>query len=550
MTPVARGERRQNLARLREIGEVAARHGFGYLVHRGRRQEDELQDSPLTRGRRLRETLDELGPTFVKFGQLLSTRPDVVPPDVIRELRTLQDAASPFDASIARAVIERELGLTVEQVFEYFDDVPVASASIGQVHRARLPEGREVVVKVQRPDAEEKIRSDIQLLYQLARILKERVRRLQFIDTVGLVDEFARTVRRELDYRIEARNAEVARRCFTADETVVVPEIYWRYTTSSVLTMDRLEAPTLAHVPLEIYDLDERRTLAQRVAETWMKMIFVYGFFHADPHPANIMVFEPNRIGLIDFGMVGQLTNRDRQVAVQLFVDIVEQDTDRVPRRLRELGVRYPKNLEEEFRDQLEVIFQRYYGAAMGEIDGRELVRDIFQTIYRLQIELPTRWVLLDKALATLAGVGLEVSPEYNVFDTARPYARRMMLSRYRPDLLVNRAQAEGSRYLETFLQYPYQISSLLESLRDGEVKITVNQEGFIEEAERALGGANRIVLALLASFVFLGSALLGSFVHAGPHLLGVAVISLPGIIGGLVVAAIVVLAIIRSGRL
>ena len=547
---MARGERRQNLARLREIGEVAARHGFGYLLHRRRGQEDELQDSPLTRGRRLRETFDELGPTFVKFGQLLSTRPDVVPPDVIRELRGLQDAATPFDPAVAKAVIEHELGLTVEQVFEYFEDVPIASASIGQVHRARLPEGREVVVKVQRPDAEEKLRADLQLLYQLARILKERVRRLQFIDTVGLVDEFARTTRRELDYRIEARNIEVARRCFTADETVVVPEVYWRYTTSRVLTLERLEAPTLAHFPLDAYDPDQRRTLASRIAETWMKMIFVHGFFHADPHPANIMVFEPDRIGLIDFGMVGQLTARDRQTLVQLFVDIVEQDTDRVPRRLRELGLRYPKDLEEEFRDQLEVIFQRYYGASLGEIDARELVRDIFQTIYRLRIELPTRWVLLDKALATLGGVGLEISPEFNVFDTARPYARRMLLSRYRPDLVADRMRAEGSRYLETFLQYPYQLAALLEEFRDGEVKITINQEGFIDQAERALGGSNRIVLALLASAFFLGSALLGSFVNAGPELLGVAVIALPGIIGGLIIAAVVVLGIIRSGRL
>jgi ubiquinone biosynthesis protein len=406
-----------------------------------------------------------------------------------------------------------------------------------------------VVVKVQRPDAEDKLKADIGLLEQVAKLAKERVRRLQFIDTVALVDEFARTVRQELDYRIEARNVEAARRAFTGDATVTVPRVYWRYTTGRVLVLDWLEGATLNHTDLDLWSLEDRRALASRISETWMKMVFVHGFFHADPHPANIVVQGADRIGLIDFGMVGQLSPRDRQISVHVFVDVIDQNLDRLPRRLRDLGLRYPKEQEEDFRDQLGVILQRYSGATMGEIDGRELVRDIFQAIYRLQIKLPTRWVMLDKALATLAGVGLQVSPEFNVFETARPYARRLMVQRFRPDVMVDRTKGDVERYAEALLAFPFQLHDILDELRDGEVKIAIQQEGFTESTERALGATNRVVMGVVAAALFLGSAIIGGFVRNGPHLLGIAVVAIPGLVAGAALAALVLFGIIRSGR-
>ena len=543
---MTQAERRRNIARIREIGEVAARHGFGFLLDK-RRTVDAGHGG--SRGERLRKMLDELGPTFVKFGQLLSTRPDVVPPDIVRELRTLQDAATPVSSDVARAVIESELGLEIDQIFASFDDRPVASASIGQVHRARLPGGREVAVKVQRPDAEATLKADLALLEQLAKVVKERITRLEFIDMVSLVDEFSRTLRQELDYRIEARNVEATRRAFAGDTTVTVPKVFWGSTTSRVLVLEWLEGDTLTHTDLESWSAEDRRTLASRISETWMKMVFVHGFFHADPHPANIVVCAPNHIGLIDFGMVGQLSPRDRQTAVHVFVDAVDQNLDRLPRRLRDLGLRYPKEKEEEFRDQLGVILQRYWGASMGEIDGRELMRDIFHAIYQLQIKLPTRWVLLDNALATLAGVGLQISPDFNVFETARPYARRLMVQRFRPDVAVDRIHGDLGRFAETALAFPFQLHDILDELRDGEVKIAIQQEGFTESTERALGATNRVVMGLLAAAVFLGSAIIGGFVTSGPHLLGIAAVAIPGLLAGSALAGLVLFGILRSGR-
>ncbi len=545
---VATGERRRNIARIREIGEVAARHGFGFL-RENRRANNVGSEQAGNRGKRLRAMLDELGPTTVKLGQLLSTRPDIVPPDIIKELRTLQDAATPFPSAIARALIEEELGAPVEELFERFDDEPLAAASIGQVHRAKLADGREVIVKVQRPNVDETLRADLALMYQIAKRLKERVKRLQFVDTVGVVDEFARTVRQELDYRIEARNAEVVRRAFDDDSNVTVPSVVWHLTTSRVLVLDWVDGKTLNHVDLAELTSQEREGLARRISETWMKMVFTHGFFQADPHPANIIVQSPDSIGLIDFGMVGQLSQRDREAAVRMFIDAVDQNLERLPRRLRELGMRYPRDREDELREQLSVILQRYWGASMGDIDGRDLVRDIFQTVHQLQIRLPVRWVLVDKTIGTLAGVCGEIAPEFNVFETARPYARQLMVSRFRPEAIADRLRTDAGHYAEVLHEFPFQLHDLLDELRDGELKIAIQQEGFTESTERALGATNRVVMGVLAAAIFLGSAIIGGFVDGGPQLLGVAVISIPGLLAGIVLSGVVLFGIIRSGR-
>ena len=254
--------------------------------------------------------LDELGPTFVKFGQLLSTRPDIVPPDIIAELRGLQDDVRPFPFADVERTIREELGQPIERLFTEFDEQPLAAASIGQVHRATLPNGRRVVVKVQRPNAPRQIEADLALMYQAARLAKERVRALDFIDANEIVDEFARSIRQELDYRLEARNADAFHKNFAGHPHVAVPKVYWSYTRSRVLTLEYLDGVQLADIDVEHWTLDQRRRLAYLIAETWMTMIFRHGFFHGDPHPANILVLSPERIGLVDFGLAGQAHRR------------------------------------------------------------------------------------------------------------------------------------------------------------------------------------------------------------------------------------------------
>jgi ubiquinone biosynthesis protein len=270
----------RNLGRLSEIAQVAVRHGFGYWfdTHRltdlfPRRSRLEADDHPSQRGQHLREMLDELGPTFVKFGQLLSTRPDVLPPDIIAELRGLQDDVRPFPLADVEKVVQEDLGLSIDQLFVEFEDRPIAAASIGQVHRATLPNGKHVAVKVQRPGAPRQIEADVALLYQAARIAKERVRALDFIDAQQLVDEFSRSIRQELDYRLEARNAETFYRNFAGHPHVRVPKVFWTYTRSRVLTLEWLDGIQVADLDPTQWSLEHRRDLAYLMTETWMTMI-------------------------------------------------------------------------------------------------------------------------------------------------------------------------------------------------------------------------------------------------------------------------------------
>src|SRR6187551_2152332 len=335
----------RTLSRVTEIGRVATRHGFGYVLDRRRASDGEPHAD---RGRRLREMLDELGPTFVKFGQLLSTRPDVVPPDIIVELRKLQDDVSPVPIQDVERVVHAELGLTIEQAFLDFEEQPIAAASIGQVHRATLPNDVHVVVKVQRPNAARQIESDLKLMASAARVARERVRQLDFIDTGELVDEFGRSIRLELDYQQEARNAETFRRNFADDDRIAVPRVWWRYTTGRLLTLNRLHG---VHIrDLDAWEPDDRRSLAYTLTDAWMTMIFRHAFFHGDPHPANILHLEDGRLGLVDFGLAGRLTETDMARLTRLFVDAATENVDALPRRLAELGVRYPREREDELR--------------------------------------------------------------------------------------------------------------------------------------------------------------------------------------------------------
>lgn len=549
----------RQLGRISEIAQVAAKHGFGHFFEthgpgavrsrRAREVDPTLEGSP--RGRRLREMLDELGPTFVKFGQLLSTRPDVVPPDIVFELKALQDAVRPFPFPLAEKVVEEELGLTLERLFVEFDETPVAAASIGQVHRAVLPNGRQVVVKVQRPDAPRQIEADLELMYQVARLARERVRALEFIDTVALVDEFARTIRQELDYRLEARNAEQFHRNFVGHPHVRVPRVYWSYSRARVLTLELLEGVHVRDLDLRSYSIDERRRVAYQIAEAWMTMIFRHGFFHGDPHPSNIMVLEQSdQIGLVDFGTAGSLAADDTSKLTGLFIDAVNQNIEALPMRLASLGVRYPKDREEEFVAELRDVFYRYYGARLSEIDPLEVVREAFALIYRMHLTLPTRFVLLDRAIATLGSVGIELYPDFNVFEVAKPYARELMLERFTPQRVLARTQQEARNYVRMALELPYQLHDVLQEVRDGQIEVGFRHEGLDDLIKRMDVVFNRIGIAMVAVGGALTSAILGAVVERGPQVFGIHFLSVIGLSLSTLLAMWLVWGVLRSGRL
>jgi ubiquinone biosynthesis protein len=550
----------RNLGRLSEIAQVAVRHGFGYVFRRNRlgflipgRDGDELDaDAPASeRGRRLREMLDELGPTFVKFGQLLSMRPDVLPPDIIAELRGLQDDVRPFSFELARQAIEDELDQPLERLFVEFEEVPMAAASIGQVHRALLPNGHRVAVKVQRPGAPRQIEADLSLLHQAARIAKERVRALDFIDTHELVDEFARSIRQELDYRLEARNADTFRRNFAAHPHVKIPRVYWSYTRTRVLTLEYLEGTQVADVDELDLTMEDRRRLAYLMTEAWMTMIFRHGFFHGDPHPANVLILgRPDQIGLVDFGLAGKLTDSDISKATRLFIDAANENVDVLPKRLADLGVRYPPEREEQFVAELRELFYRYYGARLSEIDPLQVIREGFALIYRVNLKLPTRFLLVDRAVATLGSVGIELYPDFNVFEVAKPYARSLMIRRFTPRRIAQTATREAVNMTQIARELPYQVHDTLEQFRDGQIEVGFVHKGLDEFMQKVDIVFNRLIVAMIVAGGLIGSSLLGAFVTVGPSLFGINFLAVIGFVLSGALGIWLFLGILRSGRI
>jgi ubiquinone biosynthesis protein len=545
----------RNLGRLTEITQVAARYGFGYVLRRNRRGDligggDGDGATASDRGRRLREMLDELGPTFVKFGQLLSTRPDVIPPDIVVELRGLQDAVTPFPYEHVREVVEAELGLTVEQAFVEFDEIPIASASIGQVHRGVLPDGREVALKVQRPAAARQIEADLGLLYQAAKLLRERVRALEFMDPRELVDEFARSIRLELDYGHEARNAATFRRNFVREPGVVVPEVIRRYSTGRILALEYLHGTKVSELDLAALSAEQRRDIAYRMADAWMTMVFRHGFFHSDPHPANIFVLDSGELGLVDFGQAGKLSDEDMTRLTRLFLDAATENVDAIPRRLRDLGVRYAPEREEEFRAEIRVLFDRYYGMRLSDIDPLQVIREGFQLIYSMNLRLPSRFVMLDKAIATLASVGAEVYPDFNVFEVARPYARGLLADRFQPRVVAQRTWAEALAIGEIARELPYQAHDVLERMRDGTFQIRLENPGLDELDDHIDRASNRLSVALIVLGGLVGSSIVGVFAEDGPQVIGLHLLSFVGFVLSGAFGLWLIWGVMRHGRL
>ena len=550
----------RNIGRLSEIAQVAVKHGFGYFFERHRLTDlfpwvsrDGSADTQSDRGRRLREMLDELGPTFVKFGQLLSTRPDIVPPDIVVELQKLQDDVRPIPFADVERVVDEELGVTIEQAFLEFDERPTAAASIGQVHRALLPNGERVAVKVQRPNAPRQIESDIALLFQAARLAKERVRALDFIDAEQVVDEFARSIRSELDYRAEARNAEIFRRNFAGQPDVKIPRVYWTYTRRRVLVLELLEGSAARRLRrFAALTQAERRDLAYRIAETWMTMIFRHGFFHADPHPANIFVLDGGTVvGLVDFGQVGKLTDDDMSRLTGLFIDAANERVDALPRRLAELGVRFPRDREERVRRRasrrlLPLLRRQPRRDRPAPGDPRGFRGHLPDEPAAADALRPARQgdrdarVGRDRALSRLQRLrGCEaVRPEPD---------DRALLARSGCWRERGRSRPELARIAAML---PHQLHDVLEELRDGQIDVGFVHKGLDEFMHKVDVAFNRLVVALIVVGGLIGSSLIGIFAKHGPFVFGVNFLSFIGFLLSGALGVWLLWGVIRSGRL
>jgi ubiquinone biosynthesis protein len=383
-----------------------------------------------------------------------------------------------------------------------------------------------------------------------ARVVRERVRQLDFIDANELVDEFGRSIRLELDYQQEARNAETFRRNFAGDDRIAVPRVWWRYTTSRLLTLDRLHGVHIRDLDLDAWEAEDRRSLAYTMTDAWMTMIFRHAFFHGDPHPANILHLEDGRLGLVDFGLAGRLTETDMSRLTRLFVDAATENIDALPRRLAELGVRYPRDREDELRSRLEELYYRYYGSRLADIDPIEAIREGLALIYGMNLRLPTRFVILDKTIATLGAVAAEVYPEFNVFEVAKPYARQLVAERLSPRRLALRARREAQELTEIALEVPRQLHDVLNEMRDGEFLVRISNPGVDDLAHHIDVSVNRIAVSLVILGGLVGSSLIGVLAEDGPHVLGLHLLSVVGFVMSGAFGLWLLWGVMKSGRL
>jgi len=543
-----------NLRRFSQIGRVLVRHGFGFVfdVRRERREKKGLQEFLAPNfGVRLRQTLDDLGPTFVKFGQLLSTRSDILPDSVLAELQKLQDTVRPMPAGAAQAIVERELGAPVEEVFTRFDPEPQGSASIGQVHRAVLRDGEVVAVKVQRPEAPGRVESDLELMREFADFLDRRFGRRIFVDVRGLVAEFETVIRRELDYTAEAENARRFAVNF-AGTPVVIPRVHLEYSTSRVLTLQYIEGTRFHDIQPLLLSPSERRRVASMGADAIFKMAFEDGFFHGDSHPGNLILTPQGDLALLDFGMVGYMSRGDIEALSRLFIAVIQRDAAAALRGLESLGVRYATEVRGDLERDLREFLNKYSGLSVGEVTLGQALSELISLARRYRLRVPPVFPLLTKALVTAEGLARAIDPTINVYEVARPYARRLLAERLKPEAVLEGTRQRALEYARYVEDYPEQVRLLLAELADGELEVQLMHGGLDE----LIGGvdvlANRLVFAVVTGALLLGSCMLGAFDHGGPGVpyLGVPVISFVGFTLSMIMGSMLLAIIFRSGRL
>ncbi len=508
---------RPDMGRLREIIRVMTKYHFGNILEavglKNRlfetlklyiKSPEEVHEPAHVR---LRLVLEELGTTFIKLGQVLSTRADLVGREVAEELAKLQDEAPPFPFEDVKRVLESELGVPMEEVFAEFQEEPVASASIGQVHRARLRNGDAVAVKVQRPGIADTVKSDIILMKYLAKLANDRVPGLRYYNLPGIVAEFERAIRKELDYHQEANNVERFRAMFMDDETVYAPYVYREYSTGRVLTMEYVDGVKLTDI-LKSDIKFNARVIAERGARCYFKQIFIHGFFHADPHPGNILVQKGNVLCFLDFGMMGHLDRSFRDRLAELFILLMNYDVNGIVNQLRYMNILTEETDLEEVKYDIIDLLDRYYGADVRKVG--EILTEFTMPgmIRRHRIRIPRDFVLLARVMSMAEDLGERLDPRFNGLAVAWEMTHKLIRNRLNPLRNLDEVPAAIIELEHIMNDLPRGLISALQKLEEGKLKMELEHRNLDEISVRIERSTNRISLAMLVSALIIGSSL------------------------------------------
>jgi ubiquinone biosynthesis protein len=555
------GRTYRHLNRYRQILTILFKYGFGDLLEMLKidqyievglqmiSKKREVRIERLTKPQGLRMAFEELGPTYIKLGQILSTRPDLIPMDFIQELSKLQDHVAAFSFEQVRKVIGSEFGRPPEDLFDQLDEEPLASASIGQVHRAVLKDGEAVAIKFQRPGIRKIIEVDLEIMLHLATLAERHIEELALHRPVKIVEEFARTLEKEIDYKTEATNMERAARYFLDDPLVYIPKVFRETTTSHVLTTEFIDGIKITNIEkLEAAGLD-RKLITARGADLVLKQVFEHCFFHADPHPGNIFVLPDNVICLLDFGMAGIIDRQTRDDFVDLVESIVNQNETRATQVLLKLTYREEEPDRRLLEREVADFMGRHLYKPLKDIELGKLLQQLLELATSFRLRIPADIFLMMKALGTVEGVGRMLDPEFDMIARATPFITRVKLERFKPERIADDAYDMGSQLLQFLRQFPNQLLELANLIRQEKLRLQIEHRGLENMLATHDRISNRISFSIIIAALIIGSALI-VISETPPLVYGISLIGILLFFAGAIMGIWLLVAILRKGKL
>lgn len=549
----------RDLGRLHDISSILIRYGFGDIVqrmgmanaleHTGKilhwKQATDL--AQLEPPARVRRALEEMGPTFIKLGQILATRMDLFSPEWIAEFEKLQDRVPPVSFDKIRQQMATVLDDIPEDIFKYINPEPLAAASMAQVHRAQLDDGTEVVIKVRRPGIRPIIEADLRLLQRLAKIMETEAPDLRRFRPEEVVRQFTLSLRRELDLASECRNAERIAANFQEHPEIVIPKVYWQWNGEQLNVQEFVDGiPGRDLQAVDKLGLD-RKILARHGAQAVLKMILEDGFFHADPHPGNVFYLQDGRIAFIDFGMVGRLSEQRRNQVVDLLHGLVERDTDRVVEVLLDWSGDVQVDTQ-ALTIEIDAFIDQYHGTSLKQINLSKMLTELTTLLRDHELSLPPDLTLFIKSFITLEGMGRQLDPDFDMVAEARPFLRRATLARYAPDVLAKRGWQSLVSTIDVFTGLPKDLRSMLRAIRKGTFRIHVDLEHLEHFADRIDQSLGRLAMSSVIAALIIGSSIVMT-VQGGPTVMGLPIFGFLGFSGAVVGAIWLLFSIWRSGK-
>ena len=555
------GRTYRNLNRYRQILAVMLKYGFDDILELlkidqyieiglqmlSSKRGDRLKR--LSRARRVRLAIEELGPTYIKMGQILSTRPDLVPVDFIKELSYLQDKVPSFSFDDVRQIIQKEMSQPIEALFDRFDPEPLASASIGQVHRACLKDGEDVAVKIQRPGIHKIVEVDLEIMLHLAILAERHIEELAFHRPVKIVEEFARSIEKEMDYTLEATSMERVARSFLQDETVYIPKVYREVTSERVLTTEFVDGVKVSMLDALDENGYDRKLITRRGADILLTQIFQHGFFHADPHPGNLFVLANNVICLLDFGMMGTVDRATREAFVELVDAVVRRDEARTTRVLLKLTLwEEEPDLRLLSKDVADFMGEHLY-KPLKDIEVAKLLQNLLDMAAQHRLRLPPELFLMMKAISTVEGVGLALDPDFDLIAHAEPFIRQVKLSRFSPKRLSSDVVSIFGQYMDFVQEFPKDLLEITRNIRQKRFTFMLelkNMENMLSTHDQI---SNRISFSIIIASLIIGSALI-VISKTPPLFYGISAIGIIGFVAAAVMGIWLLVAIIKKGKL